>query len=40
MYGHWVQALVSKTLHKWWTDNALRLSAALSYSRYSPLLPC
>ena len=39
MYGHWVQALVSKTLHKWWTDNALRLSAALSYYTLFSIAP-
>jgi len=39
MHDHWVQTLVSKTLHKWWTDNALRLSAALSYYTLFSIAP-
>jgi len=39
MPGHWFSALLKETLHKWWADNALRLSAALSYYTLFSIAP-
>ena len=39
MPGHWFSALLKDTLHKWWADNALRLSAALSYYTLFSIAP-
>jgi membrane protein len=35
----WFGTLLRQTLHKWWTDNALRLSAALSYYTLFSIAP-
>ena len=39
MTFHWLMKLVKKTVIKWWDDNALRLSAALSYYTLFSLAP-
>ena len=39
MHGGWFGTLLKQTLHKWWTDNALRLSAALSYYTLFSIAP-
>ena len=39
MHARWFGTLLRKTLHKWWTDNALRLSAALSYYTLFSIAP-
>jgi len=39
MQNHWVVRLLTATVMKWWDDNALRLSAALSYYTLFSLAP-
>jgi membrane protein len=39
MHDRWLSRLLTKTFRKWWTDNALRLSAALSYYTLFSLAP-
>lgn len=39
MKFHWLMGLAQQTAEKWWDDNALRLSAALSYYTLFSLAP-